>query len=127
MYSRGDMSLVGPRPEVPAYVNFDNPEWRLALQARPGITDPMTLRLRNEESLLAQVEDDREQFYLRILQPYKLKGYLDYLSRRSWWEDSKILVSTLVAVVSPDGAQALTIKELLADNAGSTNVSDSLA
>src|SRR5262249_51232581 len=76
---KGDMSLVGPRPEVPRYVDLNNSKWRQVLKVRPGITDPLTLRLRNEEELMSKVEGDRERFYLEILQPFKLKGYLDYL------------------------------------------------
>ena len=46
---RGDMSLVGPRPEVPRYVDVEDPLWKRILQVRPGITDPVTLKLRDEE------------------------------------------------------------------------------
>src|ERR1041384_2107491 len=53
----GDMALVGPRPEVARYVDLAKPEWRLVLQARPGITDPVTTQLRDAEALLAAVED----------------------------------------------------------------------
>jgi lipopolysaccharide/colanic/teichoic acid biosynthesis glycosyltransferase len=98
---RGDLSLVGPRPEVPRYVDLENPMWQRVLQARPGITDPVTLRLRNEEVLLAQVKGDPEDYYLKVLQPYKLLGYLDYLSKRSSWTDLKILFETSVAIVFP--------------------------
>src|SRR5262249_15729088 len=52
---KGDMSLIGPRPEVPRYIDLEDPMWRLVLEARPGIADPMTLRLRNEEALLVEV------------------------------------------------------------------------
>src|SRR5215471_4668235 len=53
---KGDMSLIGPRPEVPRYIDLEDPVWRLVLEARPGIADPMTLRLRNEEALLVEVK-----------------------------------------------------------------------
>src|SRR5215831_7031315 len=69
---RGDMSLVGPRPEVPKYVALDNPDWQFVLKAKPGITDPVTYQLRNEEKLLAQVAGDAEEYYLTKLQPLKL-------------------------------------------------------
>src|SRR5262249_50998579 len=81
---KGDISLIGPRPEVPRYVDLEDPMWRLVLEAKPGIADPMTLRLRNEESLLAEVEGDRERFYLERLLPFKLDGYISYLRARSW-------------------------------------------
>ena len=99
--ARGDLSLVGPRPEVPRYVDLNNPLWRRVLEARPGITDPVTLRLRNEEELLAGCKGDPEQFYLNTLQPYKLHGYVTYLRQRSWRTDVGVLLGTLLAVVFP--------------------------
>ncbi len=80
---RGDLSFVGPRPEVPAWIELGDPRWQRVLAARPGLTDPVTLRLRNEEALLAAVPGDREDFYRDHLQPWKLAGYADYLARRS--------------------------------------------
>jgi lipopolysaccharide/colanic/teichoic acid biosynthesis glycosyltransferase len=109
---KGDMSLIGPRPEVPRYVDLENPMWRLVLEARPGITDPMTLRLRNEETLLAQVTGDREQFYLETLLPFKLKGYLNYLQARNWWSDLEVLGRTIIAVVFPNKAPLPTMGEI---------------
>ncbi|HEX3187661.1 MAG TPA: sugar transferase [Pyrinomonadaceae bacterium] len=98
---KGDMSLVGPRPEVPRYVDLEDDRWRLVLQSRPGITDPVTVRLRNEEALLADVKGDREDFYIKRLQPFKLQGYIEYLQHRSWWTDLSVLCRTLVVVVWP--------------------------
>jgi lipopolysaccharide/colanic/teichoic acid biosynthesis glycosyltransferase len=111
---KGEMSLVGPRPEVPRYVNLENPSWRLVLEARPGLTDPMTLRLRNEESLLAEVEGDRERYYLETLQPFKINGYLEYLRARSFWQDIKVLWNTAVVVVLPHKAPLPTAEEISA-------------
>jgi lipopolysaccharide/colanic/teichoic acid biosynthesis glycosyltransferase len=96
---KGDMSLVGPRPEVPRYVDPENSRWRFVLEARPGLTDPVTLYLRNEEALLAELPSDRERFYLETLQPYKLEGYSNYLRGRSWRSDVSILWKTSVAIV----------------------------
>ena len=96
---RGDMSLVGPRPEVPRYVDLDDRMWGIVLQSRPGITDPVTLLLRNEEALLAEVKGDHERFYLNTLQPLKLRGYVDYLHNRSWWSGIKVLSKTLLILV----------------------------
>ena len=109
---KGDMSLIGPRPEVPRYIDLDDPVWRLVLEARPGIADPMTLRLRNEEALLVEVEGDREQFYLETLLPFKLEGYLDYLQARSWRSDLKVLWQTIVAVALPYKAPLPTLEEI---------------
>jgi len=95
---RGDMSLVGPRPEVPRYVEAADPLWQSVLSARPGLTDPVTLRLRDEEALLAGVTDV-EGFYRERLLPWKLRGYRDYLARRSWASDLGVLGATALAVL----------------------------
>jgi len=110
---KGDMSLVGPRPEVPGYVDLEDWRWQRVLAARPGITDPMTLRLRNEESLLSQVQDSREKFYREALQPYKLNGYVNYLENRSSIVDLKVLLKTGLVVISPEKAPPPTVKEIL--------------
>lgn len=111
---RGDMSLVGPRPEVPGYVDLANPLWRAVLQARPGITDPVTLRLRNEEDLMAAAPGDRERFYLETLQIYKLVGYLDYMRRRSFLADVSVILRTLLAVIVPSSAPPPSLEEVTA-------------
>jgi lipopolysaccharide/colanic/teichoic acid biosynthesis glycosyltransferase len=111
---RGEMSFVGPRPEVPEYVQLSNPLWRRVLEARPGLTDPVTLRLRNEEDLLADVRTDAETFYLEVLQPYKLSGYLEYLRSRSPGSDLRILWLTFLAVVLPGRAQDPELDDLRA-------------
>jgi lipopolysaccharide/colanic/teichoic acid biosynthesis glycosyltransferase len=109
---KGDMSLIGPRPEVPRYVDLEDPMWRRVLEARPGLTDPMTLRLRNEEELMAQVPGDREKFYIEALAPYKLNGYLDYLQTRSWLTDIQVILRTIVAVILPSKAPPPTLEEI---------------
>jgi lipopolysaccharide/colanic/teichoic acid biosynthesis glycosyltransferase len=98
---RGDMSLVGPRPEAVEYVDLRNPAWQEVLSVRPGITDPMTLRLRNEEELLAASGVGHEEFYRRHLLPYKLSGYRTYIRERTWARDVAVLWLTLLAVVLP--------------------------
>lgn len=98
---KGDMALVGPRPEVPRYVKFDDPVWQKVLEVRPGITDPITLQLRNEEELLAHVAGDPEEYYLNELQPQKLRAYLEYLQKRNWLTDLKVLGQTLLALINP--------------------------
>lgn len=95
---RGDLSLVGPRPEVPKYVDFESPQWREVLSVRPGITDPVTIRLRHEEEILAGVEGDLETYYRETLLPEKLRGYTEYLRRRSLWSDLGVLISTVWAI-----------------------------
>ncbi|HTY42070.1 MAG TPA: sugar transferase [Thermoanaerobaculia bacterium] len=102
----GEMSLVGPRPEVPAYVDPEAPAWREVLDARPGLTDPTTLALRDEEALLASIAGDRELFYRESLQPRKLEGYRQYLRRRTWRSDLGVLFRTVAAILFPARAPA---------------------
>src|SRR5262245_36513978 len=109
---KGDMSLIGPRPEVPRYVDLADSMWRLVLEARPGITDPMPLRLRNEEALLVEVEGDRERFYLETLLPFKLEGNLNYLQARSWRSDLTVLWRTIIAVAFPNKTPLPTLEEI---------------
>jgi lipopolysaccharide/colanic/teichoic acid biosynthesis glycosyltransferase len=111
---KGDMSFVGPRPEVPRYVDLKNPMWRRVLEAKPGLTDPVTLRLRNEEELLAEVPGDRERYYLDTLQPFKISGYLEYLQVRNWWSDARVLWNTAVVVLRPHKAPPPTGEEIAA-------------
>ena len=108
---RGDMALVGPRPEVLRFVELENPMWQKILAVRPGITDPVTLRLRSEAELLAQVAGDTEQYYVNELQPAKLKGYVAYLEERSWRSDLKVLIRTIAAVVAPRETGRLSTEE----------------
>jgi lipopolysaccharide/colanic/teichoic acid biosynthesis glycosyltransferase len=98
---KGDMAMVGPRPEVPRYVKFEDPIWQRVLAVKPGITDPVTLYLRNEADLLARVGGDTEKYYLTELLPLKLKGYVDYLQTRCWQTDLSVLWRTAAAVLIP--------------------------
>lgn len=98
---RGDLSLVGPRPEVYRYVDLDDPRWQRVLAVRPGLTDPVTVELRNEEAVLAAAVargEDLDRFYRVHLQPEKLAGYLTYLDRRSWISDLSVLWQTVRAI-----------------------------
>ncbi len=110
---KGDMSLVGPRPEVPRYVDLKDPRWQAVLQVRPGLTDPVTLRLRNEEKLLAEVDGDVERFYLSSLQPVKLCGYLQYLVNRTCTEDLKVILKTAIEIVRPSHTPPPTVAQIL--------------
>jgi lipopolysaccharide/colanic/teichoic acid biosynthesis glycosyltransferase len=108
---RGEMSFVGPRPEVAELIDFNCPKWRKILGVRPGITDPVTLHFRNEGALLADVED-KQAFYREVLQPYKLNGYLQYLQQKSLKNDLKIIAQTLKAVLFPRTAPTVSLEEL---------------
>ena len=110
---RGDISLVGPRPEVPRYVDMKNPLWQKVLEVRPGITDPVTLRLRNEEHLLSSCGTNTESFYLDSLQRYKLLGYIDYLKNRSWKSDVRVLFESLIAILMPSKCPAPSLEEMM--------------
>ena len=96
---RGDMSLVGPRPELPRYVDLWDPILRATiLSVRPGITDPVTVLLRDEDRILAG-SDDPERTYVEELLPLKARAYAEYVQTRSFWGDLGILVATLAAIV----------------------------
>lgn len=94
---RGDMSLVGPRPELPIYVADYTQEQQLVLSARPGITDPASLAYRHEEEILASHEDP-EQFYRTQILPDKLNRNLTYLQTVSLCSDLRVISKTVVSV-----------------------------
>lgn len=96
---RAEMSLVGPRPEDPRYVDLYTPAQRRVLEVRPGITSPASLRFRAEERLLAGV--DWESTYINAIMPLKLSLELEYLAHRSFWTDLGILWRTILAVLWP--------------------------
>lgn len=108
----GDMSLVGPRPEVPRYVQFDDPLWQQILSVRPGLTDPVAVHLRNEEELMSRVEGDRESFYVQTLLRYKLLGNVAYLKKRTWLSDIAVLFKTIAVVTFPGRAPAPSLEEI---------------
>jgi lipopolysaccharide/colanic/teichoic acid biosynthesis glycosyltransferase len=92
---RGDMSFVGPRPEVPRYVARYTAEQRQVLALKPGITDLATLAFRNEEELLRNAADT-EKFYLEYCVPRKIELNLAYARQANVWKDIKIIVRTLL-------------------------------
>lgn len=105
---KGDMALVGARPEVSRYVDLKDSRWRRILLTRPGLTDPVTARLRSEERLLTRVTGDTERFYQERLLPFKLNGYANYLAQRSAWTDLAVLRDTIIAVLGA-GTGALVL------------------
>lgn len=90
----GEMSLVGPRPEVPRYVAEYSPEQRVVLELRPGITDPASISFRDEAALLAEKEDP-EKAYLEEVMPEKIRINLDYAARASVFTDFAMVLKTL--------------------------------
>jgi len=97
---RGEMSLVGPRPEVPVYVEEYTPEQRMVLSARPGITDPASLAYRHEEEILAG-QGDPEQFYRTKILPDKLARNRAYLEKITLPNDIRIIVKTFCSSFLP--------------------------
>ena len=91
---RGDMSLVGPRPEVPHYVEKYTPRQRQVLRLKPGVTDLATLVYRNEEELLRNA-GDLEKVYVEEVLPRKIELNLAYASTANAWEDTKVILRTL--------------------------------
>ena len=96
----GDMSLVGPRPEVPKYVAKwpDNVRDEI-LSVRPGITDFASIEFRDENAQLADA-DDPEQVYVEKILPIKIDYYLQYVRNRSLWLDIQLIFRTLWAIVA---------------------------
>jgi lipopolysaccharide/colanic/teichoic acid biosynthesis glycosyltransferase len=92
---QGDMSFVGPRPEVPCYVEKYTTGQKRVLELRPGITDLATLEFRNEEELL-RTAADTEKFYLEYCVPRKIELNLAYAKTANVWEDVKIILRTLL-------------------------------
>ncbi len=93
---KGEMSLVGPRPEDPRYVALYTSEQRRILEVQPGITSAASLAYRQEEQGL--VGPDWERVYRIEVLPAKLEADLDYLSRRTFWSDIGLIVQTILAL-----------------------------
>lgn len=91
----GDMSFVGPRPDVPGFADKLVGEEREILQLRPGITGPASLKYRNEEEILASV-DDPIRYNAEVIYPDKVRINLDYLRHWSFSRDLKYIVQTLL-------------------------------
>ena len=91
----GDMSFVGPRPDVPGYADKLQGEDRRMLLLKPGITGPASLKYRNEEELLAE-QDDPQKYNDEVLFPDKVRINIEYLDHWSFWNDIKIIIYTLL-------------------------------
>ena len=94
----GDMSLVGPRPEVRKWVDVYPERWNKVHQVRPGVTDPASIVYRNEEQLLAQSSDPEKTYREEVL-PHKLSLYEMYVESWSLLGDIKILFRTLLVLL----------------------------
>ncbi len=94
----GNMSLVGPRPEVQRYVDLYSDEQKKVLTVKPGITDYASLKYSNENEILEQFEN-AEIAYIERIMPDKLKINLDYVQKNNLWIDIKIIFLTLIKIL----------------------------
>ncbi len=94
----GDMSLVGPRPEVRHYVDYWTPEQMHVLDVRPGITDPASIKFRNENELMEQAEDP-EKYYIEVIMQEKIKLYLEYVEKHNFLYDLGLIFKTFWVIV----------------------------
>ncbi len=96
---RGDMSLVGPRPQIPSVVNhYPEHIHEIVFSVRPGITDPATIAYRNEEQILAAAENP-QRFHIDCILPHKLTMYVDYVHCRTTTTDLRILLQTISCIM----------------------------
>ena len=100
---RGEMSLVGPRPEDPRYVALYDRRQKRVLEVRPGLTSPASFHFRAEEELLAG--ENWEETYIRDIMPRKIEMELEYLSRKTLGSDLGLILKTLAALLAsnPEG------------------------
>ncbi len=94
----GDMSLVGPRPEVRHYVDYWTPEQMHVLDVRPGITDPASIKFRNENELMEQAEDP-EKYYIEVIMQEKIRLYLEYVEKHSFLYDIGLIFKTFFVII----------------------------
>lgn len=95
---KGDMSLIGPRPEVRKWVEADPERWARVLAIRPGITDPASIEFRNEEEILASSQDP-ELMYRKVVLPRKLDYYEEYSAKQTFFGDVFIFLKTIWAIL----------------------------
>lgn len=95
----GDMSIVGPRPEVRHYVNYWTEKQMQILNVRPGITDPASIKFRNENELLESVENP-EKYYIEVIMQEKIKLYLEYVNNYNIWYDIKLIFKTFCVIIT---------------------------
>jgi lipopolysaccharide/colanic/teichoic acid biosynthesis glycosyltransferase len=107
----GHMSLIGPRPEVPSFVDRSSPVWREVLSVRPGITDLASLVYRDEEGLLTAAGDP-ESHYREVILPDKLALNLQYMRMRSPGSDLRIIALTLAASIFPRSFDSQRVRNL---------------
>lgn len=107
---KGDMSIVGPRPEVERYTDLFSEEEKVILSVRPGITDWASIWNADEGAILAGAEDP-EQAYMELIRPTKLKLQMQYVRQQSFWVDLKIIYLTFIVVIQPESHAVREIRE----------------
>ncbi|WP_300385760.1 sugar transferase [Clostridium sp.] len=95
---KGDMSLVGPRPEVPRYVELYTKEEKKVLDIRPGITDLASLRYKDENDILGKVENP-EEYYINVIMKDKLKLNLEYIEKSNIIFDISLIFKTIIKCI----------------------------
>jgi lipopolysaccharide/colanic/teichoic acid biosynthesis glycosyltransferase len=95
---KGDMSLVGPRPEVRKYVNLYNTKQMQVLSVRPGMTDYASIKFINENELLAQANDP-EVFYISEIMPQKLELNISYIEQKGFFKDISLILKTCLKII----------------------------
>ncbi len=94
----GYMRLVGPRPEVRHYVDYWTSEQMHVLDVRPGITDPASIKFRNENELMEKAEDP-EKYYIEVIMQEKIRLYLEYVKDHSFWGDIGLIFKTFWTII----------------------------
>jgi len=109
---RGEMTLVGPRPEVPRYVDIYRDRYASILRHRPGITSACALAMLREEHILGE-SDDPESYYINVILPWKIEAYRCELAQQSFWRDMRTLAATVLLVrgIAPKTSVALQSAE----------------
>lgn len=105
----GDMSLVGPRPEVKKFTDLYTDEEKVILTVRPGITDWASIWNSDEGAILAGAKDP-DKAYMELIRPTKLKLQIKYVNERSFWVDLKIIFLTAIAIVQPESQAVSEIR-----------------
>ena len=95
----GDMSLVGPRPEVRHFVDYWTPDQMHVLDVRPGITDPASIKFRNENELMDKAEDP-ERYYIEVIMQEKIRLYLEYVEKHSFFYDIALIFKTFGTILT---------------------------
>lgn len=96
---RGDMSFVGPRPEVKKFVDMYTPEEKIILTVRPGITDWSSVKFHNEGEIIADSGiADADEAYAKLIRPEKLRLQMKYVRERTLWIDIKIIADTVITL-----------------------------